>query len=269
MNEVTKGLISVIMPCYNQAQYLPDALQSVLSQTYEHWECMIVDDGSTDETEQVAREWLLRDPRFRYHKLTNSGVSAARNFGISKAKGEFILPLDGDDKIHSEYLERAVAVFNADPQVRLVYCKLEYFGLKSDWVLPPYNYKDLLIENMIFCTALMRKDDIVAMGGYDEEMTHGFEDWEFYINFLNSDAKVHCIDKVLFYYRLKEHSRDADLSRSKEKMKLTLEYISLKHYKTYTKYYGSMIEVLRQNKELTLKNILKNTLKEKIRFLKK
>jgi glycosyltransferase involved in cell wall biosynthesis len=97
--------ITVIVPCYNQAAYLDEALQSVLNQTYLYWECIIVNDGSTDQSEVKAKEWTEKDHRFKYFYQKNSGLCSARNFGIKKAQGEFILPLDADDKLGENYLK--------------------------------------------------------------------------------------------------------------------------------------------------------------------
>ena len=81
--------ISIIVPCYNQVQYLDECLQSVLDQTYTNWECLIIDDGSPDNTEDLAKIWVEKDERFHYFKKENGGVSSARNFGIEKAKGGY------------------------------------------------------------------------------------------------------------------------------------------------------------------------------------
>lgn len=82
-------LISVIVPCYNQAQYLDECLQSVYDQTYQNWECIIVNDGSPDNTEEIVLQWTKKDARFNYLKKENGGLSSARNAGIDIAKGEF------------------------------------------------------------------------------------------------------------------------------------------------------------------------------------
>ncbi len=92
-------LISVIVPCYNQAQYLDECLQSVLDQTYQDWECIIVNDGSPDNTEEVAKKWLAKDSRFKYFYKENGGLSSARNAGIKDSIGQFIFFLDFDYKI--------------------------------------------------------------------------------------------------------------------------------------------------------------------------
>jgi glycosyltransferase involved in cell wall biosynthesis len=103
-------VISVIVPCYNQAHFLPEALASVRAQTFEDWECIIVNDGSPDSTSDVAREWLARDARFRYLEKTNGGLSSARNAGIAAARGRFLQFLDSDDVILPPKLERQLEI---------------------------------------------------------------------------------------------------------------------------------------------------------------
>lgn len=103
-------MISIIIPCYNQAQFLPEALESVLSQTYQRWECIIVNDGSTDNTDEVAKEWLKRDERFIYIKKVNGGLSSARNEGLKAATGQYIVFLDSDDWLDADFLEKLLRV---------------------------------------------------------------------------------------------------------------------------------------------------------------
>ena len=156
-----KVLVSIIVPCYKQAQYLDEALQSVLDQTYENWECIIVNDGSPDNTKEIAQKWVAKDIRFKYIYQNNKGVSAARNLGISNANGIYILPLDGDDKISEKYIEEAIIAFEKDKSLKLVYCKAEKFGNeKGEWILNPFSLYNLSKKNMIFCSALYRKNEM-------------------------------------------------------------------------------------------------------------
>ena len=104
-------LISVIVPCYNQAQYLDECLQSVLDQTYTDWECIIVNDGSPDHTEEIAKKWVEKDTRFIYLFKENGGLSSARNAGIEIAKGEWIQFLDCDDILKKEKFEISTNFF--------------------------------------------------------------------------------------------------------------------------------------------------------------
>lgn len=223
--------ISVIVPCYNQAQYLDECLQSVLDQTYQDWECIIVNDGSPDNTEEVAKKWTEKDSRFKYLKKENGGLSSARNAGIKAAQGEWILPLDADDKIGDRYLELAQQEFeDAD----LVYAKSSFFGnLNKAWNIQYSGYKNLLISNSIYCSAFYRKTDCLTIGGYDENLKAGREDWEFYIRLLSENSKVKLLDYEGFLYRRKEESMDADLGRDRNKIQEIDKYIFKKNIEKY------------------------------------
>lgn len=220
--------VSIIVPCYKQAQYLPEALQSVLEQTYDNWECIIVNDGSPDNTEEIAQEWVSKDARFIYLFKENGGLSSARNAGIAIAEGEFILPLDADDRIGKDYTLLAMKVFQEDPDLKLVYCKAEKFGEESgSWNLPVFSLFELARQNMIFCSALYRKEDWSRVDGYDENMIFGLEDWEFWIAILKNGGEVKCLDEVEFYYRISENSMARTVNiKHKE---FSEKYVSKKH----------------------------------------
>src|ERR1700761_1458333 len=100
---MTDPLVSVIIPCYKQAQYLPEAVESVLAQTYPHVETIVVNDGSPDDTEAVAGRY---GDRIRYVWRPNGGISAARNTGITQARGAYLKFLDSDDLLHPEQIAR-------------------------------------------------------------------------------------------------------------------------------------------------------------------
>ena len=220
--------ISIIVPCYNQAQYLTEALQSVLEQTYGNWECIIVNDGSPDNTEEIAQEWVSKDSRFIYLHKENGGLSSARNAGIAIAEGEFILPLDADDRIGKDYTLLAMKTFQEDSDLKLVYCKAEKFGEESgSWNLPVFSLFELARQNMIFCSALYRKEDWSRVDGYDENMIFGLEDWEFWIAILKNGGEVKCLDEVEFYYRISENSMARTVNiKHKE---FSEKYVSKKH----------------------------------------
>lgn len=243
--------VSIIVPCYNQAQYLRESLQSVLEQTYENWECIVVNDGSDDDIERVMKIWLEKDSRFKYLKKVNGGLSAARNSGILMADGEFILPLDADDKIASNYLKLAIEAFKNDPLLKLVYCKAEKFGDKIEaWNLPNFSLENLAKKNMIFCSAIFRKREWQSVQGYDEKMIYGWEDWEFWIAILKNGGNVKCLDVIGFYYRIKPNSMLTGVS--KEHGDYLLSYLSVKHADFFVKQYGSFSEM--EHQLFTLKN---------------
>lgn len=199
--------VSIIVPCYKQAHFLDEALQSVLEQTYTHWECIIVNDGSPDNTEAIAQNWLKKDSRFKYFYKENGGLSVARNFAISQAKGEFILPLDADDKIGISYIKLALEEFQNNEFLKVVYSKAKKFGNETgEWILPNFSLEKLVLSNMIFCSGIFRREDWVRVGGYDENLIFGLEDWEFWISILKNGGGVKKLDYFGFYYRIKNES---------------------------------------------------------------
>lgn len=247
-------LISIVVPCYNQAQYLDECLTSVLAQTYQNWECIIINDGSPDQTEQVAKKWVEKDSRFRYFKKENGGVSAARNSGIKKASGEWILPLDGDDRIAKDYLKLASEQIVNRPDV--IYCKANFFGSQNNfWNLADFDYKTLLLRNLIFSAAIFTKESWEKICGYDENLIHGFEDWDFWISLLKkSNQQVIRLDYEGFFYRRKETSRDVDINNNAILKKETYDYIYLKHKTEYDQIFGDFFTIVQENAILKEKN---------------
>lgn len=233
--------ISIIVPCYNQAQYLPDCLQSVVEQTYSHWECIIVNDGSLDNTEAVALEWAAKDNRIKYLKKENGGLCSARNAGISSAEGKWILPLDADDKIGKDYLKFAHDIMISKSEVGLIYANANYFGDREEvWALPEYNLKTLLRANMIYCSAFYKKEDWIRIGGYDTNMKNGWEDWEFWIHLLGtSNKKVYKLEYTGFYYRIKNNSMIYTFVRNDEVLLNTIKYVFKKHIDLYLNNFGT------------------------------
>jgi len=252
-------LISVIIPCYNQAIYLPEALQSIFNQTYTNWECLIIDDGSPDKTERVAKEWVLKNNRFKYFFKTNGGLSSARNFGIAKANGKYILTLDADDKFEKSFLKNAVNIIENDISVGLVSCWLYRFTGNTIEEITKTSGNS--VEDFLFLNAanagsiLFRKECWEQVGGYDENMKKGYEDWEFYIRVCQAGWKLKVIEEPLFWYRQHLHSmrRNALLKYDKE-IKI---YIYKKHENLYKKHYSKMINYFLTELETAKKENIK------------
>lgn len=218
MNNKKSTLVSIIVPCYNQAIYLSETLDSVLNQIYNNWECIIVNDGSTDNTKDVALSYCNRDSRFLYIEQENAGLSAARNAGVIRSRGEFILPLDSDDKIAPAYIYKAVECFEKDDSLKIVYCRAAFFGKRyGEWMLPTYSFEKLLGQNCIFCSALYRRLDFDLVGGYKLNMKYGYEDWDFWLSILENGGNVYKIDEILFFYRIRKKSmaRSLDIEKIK------------------------------------------------------
>jgi glycosyltransferase involved in cell wall biosynthesis len=212
-----KVIVSIIVPAYNYANYIGECLDSVLAQTIKEWECIVIDNGSTDDTSDIVKAFAKKDSRIKYYFTSQKGVSLARNYAVSLSQGMYILPLDADDKIDSAYLAKALAIMDENPTISLVYCDAILFGsVNKKWILPEFNYRDLLIENSIFCSALYKKSDFISVNGYNINMVEGFEDWDFWIKLLADDKKVIKIQEQLFYYRIKENSRNSVLDHEKQ-----------------------------------------------------
>jgi glycosyltransferase involved in cell wall biosynthesis len=204
MNE---PLVSVVIPCYNHAHFLPETLRSVISQTYKNWECIIVDDGSTDNTKEVVQSWALNDSRFRYLDKGNGGLADTRNFGIKNSNGKYILPLDSDDLIGEVYLEKAVKILEQNNSIGIVYCKAKLFGDQNGiWYIPKFSFKRHLTHNTIFCTAFFRRIDYDKTIGYNTNLIYGYEDWDFWLSLLEVGVKVYRIPDFLFFYRIRNRS---------------------------------------------------------------
>lgn len=201
------ALVSIIIPCYNAGPELHGAVQSALDQTYPAIEVVIVDDGSTSE----ATVEMLRNaswPRTQVFHKENGGPASARNLGIHHAGGKYILPLDSDDLIDSEYVTKAVAILDEEPETGIVYCKAMKFGAENGpWHLPAYTLRELVIDNVIFVTSLFRRDDWQTVGGFSEALKLGVEDYNFWVKIVALGREVRQIDEYLFHYRVGHVSR--------------------------------------------------------------
>lgn len=259
----TQGQVSIIIPCYNMEPYLAETLDSVASQTYNNWECIIIDDGSTDNTELIVNNYCNNDNRFRYIKQENKGVSAARNNGIKQANGEFILPLDGDDIIEKTYIEKAVNYISTHPETKLVYCKAAFIGQKTgEWKLEEYSYEKHIWVNCIFCSAFFRHCDFDLTNGYNTNMKNGLEDWDFWLTLLKENDIVYRIDEVLFWYRIRNNSRN-NTTATKAYLEL-MQQIYNNHIDIYKPYTNNILYL--KNRELTLSAQL-DSLNKKIQVM--
>lgn len=239
-------LVSIIIPSYRQAAYIAETLDSVLSQTFEAWEALIIDDGSPDNTDEVVAPYLERDARIKYLKKENGGVASARNYGLQAAKGEYILPLDADDVIAPRYLELAVKAFEEVPERRMVYCHARFFGARTGEFRVRYKgYKRMLLDNSIFCSAFYRRSDALAIGGYDETLRLGFEDWDFNIRLLDEQSIVYQIPEQLFSYRIKHISRNADIY-TQNRVDMAENALFERNRERYYEAYGSIIRLMRR-----------------------
>ena len=202
-------LVSVIVPVYNSEKYIAEALESILASDYADIEVVCVDDGSKDKSLQILQKYASEDSRVRVYSQQNAGACAARNYAISLAKGEFILPVDSDNKITSTFISRAIAVMLSDADVKVVAPRAMYFGdKKGEWKLPPFTLNLLARKNIIDTCAMFHKSDWERVGGYCTEIKTR-EDWAFWIAVLKDGGKVVRLSEIEFFYRVRATSKRA------------------------------------------------------------
>lgn len=207
-------LISVILPCYNAHRFLRQALESVRTQTFRDFEIIVVDDGSTDpETRQFLD---MLPPEFRTVHQENRGLSGARNTGFREARGRYVLPLDCDDWIDSCFLEKLLAAMPAEGSDNaFVFCHLALEGDKTGVLPKQFNmFEQLCINQLPYCLLLSRALWL-RVGGYDETMRQGAEDWEFNLRLALSGAKAVVVPEALFHYRVSSNGMLLSISRQR------------------------------------------------------
>jgi glycosyltransferase involved in cell wall biosynthesis len=184
--------VSVIIPTYNRAGFIGEAIQSVLDQTCTDWELIVVDDGSTDETAQVVAQF---GERVTYVYQDNAGVSAARNAGLATARGELVSFLDSDDRMLPHNLETLVVLLDAQPKVSVAYGRYYWMNENGQPIGDPDGptlegqiLPQLVLEETMFIgTALIRRGCVEAIGGFDETVQFQ-EHWDFYLRLSKPDG---------------------------------------------------------------------------------
>ena len=228
-----KPLVSVIVPMYNAALFVGETLESIVASTYRPIEVIVMDDGSKDESAQVAQAFADHHPEVRVLHQANAGVSAARNHAIREAKGEWILPVDADDKISPNYISRAVEVMNDN--VRVIGCRAWFFGDKEgEWQLPAFSHELLARKNMIHVSSLFRKADWERVGGFCEQDIYR-EDWDFWLSMMELGGEYIRLEEVGLYYRVLANSRR---HTAKAQKRAIVDAINRRHPAYMEKYLG-------------------------------
>lgn len=236
--------VSVIVPSYNLGRYLPETLQSLVNQSCADWECIIVDNGSTDGSLELASQFASADSRFRLEDMkTNAGVAAARNRGMELAAGEYILFLDADDLLAPHYMGEAVAALDSDPSLAVVYGRAVRFGTQSKWNLPEFSMDTMLASNCLYISCFIRSC-LLRGASFDSSFKDGLEDWDFWLSYLEGidEPKVLCLPSVCFYYRTRRHSRNRGVSD--EALKAVRRALWEKHKDLYAKYFCDPLQTI-------------------------
>ncbi|MCW2119435.1 glycosyltransferase family 2 protein [Flavobacterium sp. 7A] len=274
----TKSNVTVVIPCYNDGKYIAEALQSIYNQTLLPEKIIIVDDGSGMETQKMLAK--INHPLLQIIRQENQGVSVARNSAIAIAQTDFIVNLDADDYYESTFIEKAVAILDGDSKIGMVssFCRA-FINSKTLEIIKPLGgtVTDFIVVNNGRASAMFRKSCWEKVGGFDEKMISGYEDWEFWIAVTKNSWSMSIIPEVLSHYRIKKSSRDrtAIINHDFE----LRNYIFNKHRDVYISNFEFYCgELLRQNSllRISLKNakeskeyVLGKKLLAPIRFFKK
>jgi len=240
---VENNTVSVIIPAYNAARFIAETVESVMHSTYAFIEVIIVNDGSTDSTDQELSIIKQKYPEIKIFDQKNKGVAEARNLAIGQASGKYILPLDADDLITPDYIQKAFDIISADEEVKVVYSQAEFIGDKTGlWKLPPFRRELLARKNLIFVSGLYRKSDYEETGGYCPEIK-GPEDWDFWISMLKYGGKVIRIPEVCFYYRIHPGSKRVAV---RNKKKESIDLMNRRHKAFMYKSLGGKLHYIRE-----------------------
>lgn len=214
-------LVSIIIPTYNRAHLISETLDSILTQTYQNWECIIVDDGSTDKTNEVLSHYL-KDKRFQYHQRPSvkpKGANSCRNYGYELSKGEFVKWFDSDDLMKSNLLEFQLNSFIKTTDVSI--CKLEYYDFDNNKSLGESTiYSNNLIEDYfvgkvvfyisgpLWLRTFLEKQKVL----FDEKISN-LDDWDFNLRMLYSNPVINYTDESLIQYRVYENSLSREIDK--------------------------------------------------------
>jgi len=250
--------VSVVIPCYNLGRWLDEAVSSVLAQTFQDFEILIVDDGSTDAVTRDLLDGYAR-PKTRVFRIAHGGLAAARNHGIEHARGRYLCALDADDTLEPAFLEKLVHTLDADPSLTFGSCWLRTFGDESwDWTPERCDLPTLLWEDTVLTAALVRRAAVEAVGGYDTAMPEqGDEDWDLWLTLVERGYRGVILPEILFEYRRRPGSMSTICWHGSAHLPLAA-YRFDKHREMYGRFLNDVLrhqdaetaELLRANDEL-------------------
>ncbi|HXM96381.1 MAG TPA: glycosyltransferase [Candidatus Dormibacteraeota bacterium] len=219
--------MSVIMPCFNHGEFLPEAVGSVNNIKRNDIELIVVDDGSTDDRTRKEMDALCTQGT-KVIRQENKGLAAARNVGILASQGEYLFPLDADDRLRSGWIDRGIEILDSNPRIGVVYGDAQNFGTRTDrWRVGPFDADRLLYGNFIHASGLYRRSVWQQNSGYDGTMpVQGFEDWDFWLGALEHSWQFAYVPEVFFDYRRAEQSM---ISRTAGFEDQVAEFIARKH----------------------------------------
>jgi len=219
--------VSVVIPCFNHGEFLPEAAASVMVTKRDDVELIVVDDGSTEDRTRTEMGTLGRQG-ITVIRQDNHGLAAARNAGILASKGEYILPLDADNRLRPAYIEHGIRTLDSNSEVGVVYGDAEYIGTRTGrWHVGPFDRNQLLQWNYIDACAVYRRFIWEQNGGYDGTMpVQGLEDWDFWLGALEHGWQFAYVPEILFDYRV---AKESMITRAQPFLPSVEKFVAMKH----------------------------------------
>ncbi len=232
--------ISVIIPAWNQGEFLEDCLESVYSQTVQPHEVIVIDDGSTDNTAEIAERYAYRnfpgvESPVRVIHQVNKGLASARNTGIMNATGDFILPLDSDDMLKENAIQKFTEIILQTQQQSpdVIAPSFECFGLRDNKViLGGFGLEELKQANRLGYFSLIKRQTLLNVGGYNPKMRWGYEDYDLWFDLFKRGSKFLVLSDVLVRYRIRENSMIVDANRHSTEL---LDQMKINHPEIWPK----------------------------------
>lgn len=224
--KISDPLVSIIIPTFNRAHLIGETLDSIMAQTYQNWECIVVDDGSTDNTPEVMAEYVKRDSRIQYHhRPTNHkpGGNGARNYGFKLSKGEYVNWFDSDDLMHPMKLKlqiqsliRSALNFTVCQTVRFEGNVKNLLGFRHPKIHSQDTLNDFIKQKIVFLTSapLLKKTFLQHYNLFFDENLKAAQEWDFFVKVLEKQSKYEVINAALVYHR--KHSKSISYSEDKK-----------------------------------------------------
>lgn len=227
-------LVSIVIPAYNVESTVIETLESVVGQTYSNIETIIVDDGSTDNTLEIVKQFITDKPTLHVYTKGNEGLAATRNYGFQFVKGKYLLFLDADDLIDPRFVELCIEIFKTQPEVDIVTTQVQLFERENRiYEYPAFSPATLLRENCFVITSMIKSEAFREIGMFDTSMKF-HEDWDMWIRMTEKYNNVVHINKPLFLYR-KRNSQDSlcDINDRENVSNSAHAYIYYKYYEKF------------------------------------
>ena len=258
------SLISIIIPTYNRAHLIGETLDSILAQTYSNWECIVVDDGSTDTTAEVMREYVKKDSRFQYHQRAENklkGPNSCRNYGFELSKGEYVKWFDSDDVMLPTLLEKQILPFVDN--VEMSVCKLSYFdfekriSIRENMIFSNNLIEDYLIGNVTFYISgpLWKRSFLEKQNQLFDESLTNLDDWDFNLRMLYQKPNITYSNEVLILYRVHGDSLSQEINK-----------LNFKEIKSELEARRKHLKLLKINK-LASPSVLQHYIKGRYKFI--